>query len=493
MTIDTTIAVRLHQICLKNDTMKLEQIYTNCLAHGAYFLESNGECAIIDPLRDIDGYIDLANKYGGKIKYIFETHFHADFVSGHVDLAKKTGATIIYGPTTMKTGFDAYIAKDGESFQLGALSIQAIHTPGHTLESTCYLLNNENNEPISIFTGDTLFIGDVGRPDLAQHVIKDLTPEMLAGFLFDSLREKLMTLPNHITIFPGHGAGSACGKKMSSETHDTLGNQKKTNYALRSELTKEEFIKELLHGLTPPPSYFPKNVLMNIHGYENMDQIMKRGLKPLTVESFSDYLNEKYLIIDTRAAEPFSESFIPGSMNIGLNGSFAVWAGTLISNIEQPFLIVADPGKEKESLLRLSRVGYDGCVGYLDGGITAWQNAGKATQKIQNISAQTFIDQLHILSENQVLDVRKNSEFEAQHLSHTTNLPLDYLLQHMTELDPKQHYTLFCAGGYRSMIAASILAANGFRFITNVSGGFNEIKKIKNAPVTEEFEPITLL
>jgi len=353
--------------------MKIEQIYTGCLAQGAYYIESNGEAAVIDPLREVQPYIDMANARGSKIKYIFETHFHADFVSGHVDLSKKTGAQIVYGPTKMKTGFDALIGEDGQVFNIGDATIKLIHTPGHTMESSCFLLSDENGKETALFSGDTLFIGDVGRPDLAQHVIAEMTQEKLAAHLYDSLQNKIMPLSDDIIVYPAHGAGSACGKNLSKETSDTLGNQKKTNYALRVGLTKEVFINELLNGLMPPPGYFPKNVLMNINGYDAIDDVMARGKKALSVTEFEVIANEtQALIIDTRAAQKFAKAFIPNSINIGINGSFAVWVGTLVKDIKQEILLITEPGREDEVITRLARVGYDNAIGYLNGGIDAW-------------------------------------------------------------------------------------------------------------------------
>ena len=355
--------------------MIFEQIYTGCLAQGAYYIEIQGEMAIIDPLREIQPYLEFAKQNNARIKYIFETHFHADFVSGHQDLAASTGATIVYGPTSMNTGFSAHIGKDGEKFTLGKVSIELIHTPGHTMESSCFLLRDEKGNAHSIYTGDTLFIGDVGRPDLAQHVISDMTQEKLAAHLYDSLRNKIIPLPDHLIVFPGHGAGSACGKNMSKETSDTLGNQKKTNYALREGLTKEQFIQELLTGLTMPPSYFPKNVLMNINGYDSFDQVIARGTQALSPAAFEAAAQEENgLIIDTRKSEEFTQAFIPNSINIGIDGSFAVWVGSLVSDIKQNILLVTEPGREQEAITRLARVGYDHCIGYLDGGFESWKN-----------------------------------------------------------------------------------------------------------------------
>ncbi len=396
--------------------MKIEQIYTGCIAEAAYYITSGNEAAIVDPLREIQPYLDRLERDNVQLKYIFETHFHADFVSGHVDLAKKTGATIVYGPTTMKTGFEAYIGKDDEIFKVGSSKIKLIHTPGHTLESSCFLLTDEDGVEKGLITGDTLFIGDVGRPDLAQHVIEDLTQEKLAGYLFDSLRNKIMPLSDDLIVYPNHGAGSACGKNMSKETTDTLGNQKKVNYALNPNLTKEQFIVEILTGLTPPPSYFPKNVLMNIGGYESLENIMNKAKSPLSPKEFELIANEtRALVLDTRDAADFAKGFIPNSINIGLNGNFAQWVGEMIKDIKQEILLVTDKSKEEESIIRLSRVGYDGTIGFLDGGFDAWKSAGKEFDTVSRITPEALQEQL---KEGKVLviDVRKNSEYLSQHL-----------------------------------------------------------------------------
>ena len=357
--------------------MKIEQIYTGCLAQGAYYIESNGEAVVIDPLREVQPYLDKASVNGARIKYIFETHFHADFVSGHLDLARQTGATIVYGPTA-QPGFEAHIAKDGEILKLGGAQFKVLHTPGHTMESSCYLLTDENGKETAIFTGDTLFIGDVGRPDLAQKVKAELTPEILAGHLFDSLRNKIMPLPDDLVVYPAHGAGSACGKMMSKETTDTLGHQKRTNYALRPDMSKEEFIKELLTGLTAPPQYFPLNVMMNIKGYDSIQEVISRGTRPLDPEAFEAAANEtSAIILDTRDAQVFAKGFIPNAINIGINGNFAPWVGSLIPDINQPILLVTEEGREEEVVTRLARVGYDHAIGFLKGGFEAWKKAGK--------------------------------------------------------------------------------------------------------------------
>ncbi len=471
--------------------MKLEQIYTGCLAHAAYYLESNGEAAIFDPLREVQPYMDRATKNKATIKFVFETHFHADFVSGHLDLAKKTGAKIVYGPTA-KPAFEATIARDNQVFNIGKCQVRAIHTPGHTLESTTYLITDEQGIDHGIITGDTLFIGDVGRPDLAQHVVADLTEEKLAGFLYDSLRNKIMPLPDHLIVYPNHGAGSACGKMMSKETTDTLGNQKKYNYALRSDMGKAEFVKTVLAGLMPPPGYFPKNVLMNINGYDSMDQVLQRGKRALNVYEFEIVANETHaLILDCRPAQEFSEGFIPNSINIGLDSNFAMWVGELIPDIKQEILLVTEIGKEEEAIIRLSRVGYDNTIGYLNGGFKSWKNSGKETDSVERISPSHFAD----IFQNQnpvVIDVRKKSEFESEHLIGAVNIPLNCVNEHLSEFPKDKPFILHCAGGYRSMIAASILKQRGFDNFTDVTGGFNEIKKEK-VPVTEYVCPTTLL
>ncbi|MFN3445954.1 MAG: MBL fold metallo-hydrolase, partial [Bacteroidia bacterium] len=416
--------------------MKIEQIYTGCLAQGAYYIESNGEVAIIDPLREVNPYIEMAEKRGAKIKYIFETHFHADFVSGHVDLAQKTGATIVYGPTQMQMGFKAYVGQDGEVFTIGKAKITLLHTPGHTMESSCFLLTDETGKQTSLFTGDTLFIGDVGRPDLAQHVIADLTQEKLAKHLYHSLQTKIMPLANDIIVYPAHGAGSACGKNLSKETSDTLGNQKKTNYALRPGITEEEFVSELLNGLMPPPAYFPNNVLMNINGYNSIDDVMRQGTQPLSVDAFEAAANEtQAVILDTRRADLFAKAFIPNSINIGIDGNFAVWVGTMITDIKQPLLLIIDEGREEEVVTRLARVGYDYAIGYLKGGIEAWMEAGKETDSIRSIKINEFVAIYQANKNINILDVRKASEFYAEHIVDAENAPLDYINESMLKID----------------------------------------------------------
>ena len=470
--------------------MKLEQIYTGCIAHAAYYLESNGEVAIFDPLREVQPYIEQAEKNNAQIKYVFETHFHADFVSGHLDLAKKTGASIVYGPTA-KPGFDAIVAEDNQIFKVGNCQVKTIHTPGHTMESTCYLIIDENGKEHGIITGDTLFIGDVGRPDLAQHVIADLTEEKLAAHLFDSLRNKIMPLNDTLIVYPNHGAGSACGKKMSKETTDTLGNQKKTNYALRPDMSKEEFIKELLTGLTAPPGYFPKNVLMNIQGYESLDTVMERGDKPMDANTFELVANETgALVLDTRDANDFAKGFIPNSINIGLEGSFAMWVGEMIKDIKQEILLVTDLGKEEEAIIRLSRVGYDHTIGYLKGGFETWKQAGKEIDVVERISASELEQKVNEFC--CIIDVRKKSEYDSEHVQGAINIPLNDINNHLSEFPKDKRFALHCAGGYRSMIAAAILKQRGWENFVDVKEGFAGIKNT-SLPVTEYVCPSTLL
>jgi glyoxylase-like metal-dependent hydrolase (beta-lactamase superfamily II)/rhodanese-related sulfurtransferase len=473
--------------------MKIEQIYTGCLAQGAYYIESDGEAAVIDPLREVQPYIEKAERRGAKIKYVLETHFHADFVSGHQDLAEKTGAKIVYGPTGMKMGFDAIVAEDNQVFELGKAKIKVIHTPGHTMESVCYLLINEEGKEEALFTGDTLFIGDVGRPDLAQKVVKDLTQDKLAAHLYDSLRNKIMPLADDLIVYPAHGAGSACGKNMSKETSDTLGNQKKTNYALQ-EMTKEEFIKEVLTGLTPPPAYFPQNVLMNIQGYDSIDEVLERGIRPLSPAEFEAAANETgAMILDTRDAQVFAKGFIPNSINIGIDGSFAVWVGAMIPDLKQEILVVAEEGREEEVITRLARVGYDFAIGYLQGGFKAWKESGQEVDSITSIS----VDELAKIKEGDsgihILDVRKNSEFLSEHVIDAENAPLDYINDSMLKVKKDETYYVHCAGGYRSMIFNSILKARGYDNLIDVAGGFTAIKESEKFKVSDYVCPTTLL
>ena len=453
--------------------MKIEQIYTGCLAQGAYYIESDGEAAIIDPLRETQPYVQRADQYGSKIKYIFETHFHADFVSGHLDLAEKTGARIVYGPGA-ETAYEKYEAKDGERFSLGKISFEVLHTPGHTPESTTYLLRNEAGEPHAIFTGDTLFIGDVGRPDLAQG--GSITKEDLAGMLYNSLRSKIMPLPDHVIVYPAHGAGSACGKNMSNETTDTLGNQKATNYALRANMTREEFIAEVTEGILPPPQYFSKNAKLNKQGPGEFAEVMKRGAVALDPDAFEQVVNsEGALVIDTRHQSDFVQGFIPNSIFIGIKGSFAPWVGTLVTDLHQPIVFVADPGKEKEVITRLARVGYDNTLGYLKGGIEAWHAAGKELDRIDTISAEKLLDRMAADKELKVIDARKPTEYGNGHIDDTINVPLDYLSEQMNALDRKETYFVHCQSGYRSVIFSSILKARGFDRVIDVQGGYKAL------------------
>lgn len=454
--------------------MKIEQIYTGCLAQGAYYIESDGEAAIVDPLREIQPYVDKAKREGATIKYIFETHFHADFVSGHVDLSNATGAPIVYGPNAAPK-YDAVVAEDGQEFKVGKITVKVLHTPGHTMESTTYLLKDENGKDHCIFSGDTLFIGDVGRPDLAQK--SDLSMEDLAGHLFDSLRNKIMTLSDDVIVYPAHGAGSACGKNMSKETFATLGNQKQFNYALRSDMTREEFIKEVTDGLLPPPVYFPENVRMNKEGYESIDAVLDRGVTALEPDDFEDTANAMgAVVLDTRKPADFVKGFIPNSISIGLDGNFAPWVGALITDIRQNILLITDPGREEEAVTRLARVGYDNTLGYLKGGFETWKNAGKEVDTIVSISAEEFAKR-YSSSKLTVVDVRKPSEFEAEHVENAENIPLDYINENMARFNPEEETYLHCAGGYRSVVAASILKARGFDNLVDVAGGFKAISE----------------
>lgn len=472
--------------------MILEQIYTGCLAQGAYYIESKGEAAIIDPLREVQPYIEKAKRNGASIKYVFETHFHADFVSGHIDLAKETGAKIVYGPTA-EPAFDAYIAKDGEEFKLGDITLKAIHTPGHTLESTCYLLKDESGKEVALFSGDTLFIGDVGRPDLAQKLKVELTQEKLAGLLYESLRSKIMPLNDEIIVYPAHGAGSACGKNMSKETSDTLGHQKATNYALRADMSKDEFIKEVLTGLGKPPAYFPLNVLMNIQGYDSIHQVIERGRQALSPDEFEVAANETgALILDTRKAGEFAKSFIPNSINIGIDGGFAPWVGTLIPDIKQPILLVADEDRVEEVVTRLARVGYDNTIGYLKGGYQSWLVSGKQTDSIQSIPATQLGDILKKDPQIPILDVRKKSEFEAEHIDGAVHSPLDEINNSMSSIDRNKTTYVHCAGGYRSMMFVSILRARGFDNLVDVNDGIKGIRESGKFKLTDYVCPTTL-
>ncbi len=468
--------------------MKVEQIYTGCLAEAAYYIESNGEAVIIDPLRETAPYIERAEADGAKIKYVLETHFHADFVSGHLDLAKKTGATIVFGPTAVPN-FKAHIAKDGEILKVGKVSIKVLHTPGHTMESSTYLLFDENGKEYAIFSGDTLFMGDVGRPDLA--VKTDLTREDLAGHLYESLQNKIMPLPDDVIVYPGHGAGSACGKKMSQETWGYLGEQKKTNYALQP-MSKEQFVKEVTTGLVDPPQYFPKNAVMNKMGYDSFDDVLERGMNPLSIRAFkAAWEEENALVIDTRPQDVFAKGFIPGTVFIGIDDNFAPWTGALVPDLKQPILFICDPGREEEVITRMSRVGYDNSIGYLEGGFDAWAAAGEEVDTMEEIEAEELV-KLHGQPDVNILDVRKTSEYDAQHVIGAQNFPLDFINKNMSEVDRSKKYYLHCAGGYRSMIAASVLRTRGFEKLVNINGGYKAVAETK-IPMTEFQEQLTEL
>ncbi|KFC23618.1 MBL fold metallo-hydrolase [Epilithonimonas lactis] len=460
--------------------MKIEQIYTGCLAQGAYYIVSGNEAAIIDPLREIKPYLERLEKDQVKLKYIFETHFHADFVSGHLDLSKKTDAPIVYGPTA-KPEFEAIIATDEQIFEIGKIKIKVLHTPGHTLESSTYLLIDENGKETAIFSGDTLFLGDVGRPDLAQKS-GEITERDLAGMLYESLHSKILPLDDSITVYPAHGAGSACGKNMQKETVDTLGNQKRTNYAL-NQPTKESFIDEVLDGLTAPPKYFGMNVALNKGGYESFEKVLKKGNNPIAVEDFEIAVEETgALILDTRSAADFHKGFVPNSINIGIKGDFAPWVGAMIVDVQQPIILVSDLGTEEEVITRLSRVGFDNVVGFLEGGFESWRNSGKEIDEVKRISAEQFVSEY---SEGQkVIDVRKETEYEAEHIDEAYSKPLAYINDWVGAIDNSEHFYIHCAGGYRSMIAASILQSRGYRNFTEVQGGFNEIKKFEKVPTS---------
>jgi len=461
--------------------MKIEQIYTGCLAQGAYYIVSENEAAIIDPLREVKPYLDRLEKDNVTLKYIFETHFHADFVSGHLDLSKKTDAPIVYGPTAQPE-FEAIIAEDNQIFEIGNIKIKVLHTPGHTMESTTYLLIDENGVETAIFTGDTLFLGDVGRPDLAQKA-GSVTQEDLAGILYESLHSKILPLDDSITVYPAHGAGSACGKNMQKETVDILGNQKRTNYAL-NQPDKESFIREVLDGLTAPPKYFGMNVAMNKGGYDSLDTVMNRGLNPVSVEDFESFAEETgALILDTRSPADFHKGFIPNAINIGLKGDFAPWVGSLIVDVKHPLLLVADEGTEEEVITRLSRVGFDHVLGYLKGGFEAWKSSTKEIDEIKRISPAEFAE---VFNENsKVIDVRKIGEYSAEHIDNAYSRPLDTISDWVSTIDDSEHFFLHCAGGYRSMIAASILNSHGIRNFTEIEGGFNGIKKTEKFPVSD--------
>ena len=465
--------------------MKIEQLYTKCLAEAAYYIESNGEVAIIDPLRETEPYIKMAADNGASIKYIFETHFHADFVSGHVDLANKTGASIVYGPTA-KPGFDAIIATDNQEFNIGDIRLKVLHTPGHTQESSTFLLIDEEGNESAIFTGDTLFLGDVGRPDLA--VKTDLTKNELAGMLFDSLRSKIMPLPDTLTVYPAHGAGSACGKNMSNETIGTLGEQKKTNYALRLDMTKEEFVKEVTDGILPPPQYFPKNAIMNKMGYDSYDAVLAKGNRALSLSQFNEEIENGALILDVRPQDEFIKGHIPNSLFIGLNGTFAMWVGALIEDLNQKLILITPEGKEEEAITRLARVGYDNTIGFLKGGIKTYVNGGNELETITSVSSETLAKEFN---EANIVDVRKPGEFEAEHVANATTLPLDYLNDNLNTLDKTKIYHVHCAGGYRSVIAISLLKKNGYTNLIDVAGGFGALRDTA-IPKTTYVCPTTL-
>lgn len=461
--------------------MKIEQIYTGCLAQGAYYIVSGKEAAIIDPLREVQPYLDRLEKDGVALKYIFETHFHADFVSGHLDLSKKTGAPIVYGPTAQPS-FEAIIAEDNQIFQIGDIKIKVLHTPGHTMESATFLLIDENGKETAIFSGDTLFLGDVGRPDLAQKAA-NLTQEELAGLLYDSLYTKILPLADDITVYPAHGAGSACGKNMQKETVDTLGNQKKTNYAL-NQPNKEAFIEAVLDGLTAPPQYFGMNVAMNKGGYESFEEVMDKGMKALEPNEFEAIAEQTgALILDTRSAAEFHKGFIPNAINIGLKGDFAPWVGAMIVDVKHPILLVTDEGTEEEAITRLSRVGFDNVLGYLKGGFAAWKATGKETDEVKRISPETFVNEFS--PEVKIIDVRKPTEYAAEHIENAYSRPLNDIAQWAGSISNDEHFYLHCAGGYRSMIAASILNKRGIRNFTEIEGGFGGIKKTEKIPTTD--------
>ncbi|WP_439555541.1 MBL fold metallo-hydrolase [Dyadobacter sp.] len=472
--------------------MHFEKIYTGCLAQGAYYIESDGEAAVIDPLREVHPYLEMAEKRGSKIKYVFETHFHADFVSGHIDLAQKTGADIVYGQTA-KPEFGAVIAADGQQFCIGKFTLTAIHTPGHTMESTCYLLKDENGKDTALFTGNTLFIDDVGRADLAQKNENTLNDQILAGYLFESLRSKIMPLSDEIMVYPAHGAGSACGKNMSMQTSDTLGNQKRSNYALREDVTREQFIKEVTAGLSAPPAYFPFNVMMNIKGYENIDMVLERGNMALDPEQFENAANETgALILDTRDAEVFANGFIPNSINIGINGGFAPWVGSLIPDTRQPILLVCEIGREEEVITRLARVGYDFSIGYLKRGFDAWKESEKQFDSIDSVTAEQMAENFLDMPGAIIVDVRKRSEYEAEHVTGALNIPLDEINAMLAGIEKDKTYLVHCATGYRSMIFNSILRARGYGSLIDIKGGFKAVKQHGAIKISQYICPLTI-
>ncbi len=464
--------------------MFIKQLYTGCLSEAAYYIESNGEAAIIDPLRDIDPYLELANKRKVQVKYIFETHFHADFVSGHLDLSKATGAPIIYGPQT-ETKLPVHVAKDGEKFQLGELSIEVLHTPGHTLESSCYLLKDKNGKDHCVFTGDTLFVGDVGRPDLAQKG-NEITMNDLAGMMYDSLHTKLFPLADDVIVYPAHGPGSACGKNLGPNTHSTIGEEKRFNYAMKA-ATKEEFVRSVTEGIAAPPQYFPINAKINKEGYESLNDVLDQGLQALSIEEFKKLMNEDVIILDTRHAEKFTSGFVPGSVSIGLEGRFAEWAGSLLP-FDRPIVLVTEPGKEKESMVRLARVGFNKMCGYLQGGFEAWKNAEQEIDMIIEIEPDELIMDIPHDKNLVVLDVRKPAEFADGHLKNAVNIPLNDLTDpgNLSDIEDNHNLYVHCAGGYRSVIASSLLKRQGIHNLRNVSGGWNKIKAVQNAEIIKE-------
>jgi hydroxyacylglutathione hydrolase len=465
--------------------MYVEQLYTGCLAEAAYYIESDGEAAIIDPMREIEPYLEMLEKRGAKLKYVLETHFHADFVSGHLDLAKQTGAKLIFGPTA-SPNYSSYVAEDGERFELGKIEIQVLHTPGHTMESSTYLLIDENGKDHAVFTGDTLFIGDVGRPDLA--VKSDLTKEDLAGLLYESLQNKILPLADEVIVYPAHGAGSQCGKNLSSETVSTIGEQRKFNYALQP-MTKAQFVEVVTDGIADPPAYFPENARINREGYQNIDEVLKRNLTPLPLDKFEGAINKGALVLDTRHENLFEKGSLKYSVNIPLNGQYAVWVGSLIP-IDREIVLITEPGKEHESVLRLARVGFENVLGYLEGGVETWEKSGKAVQTVTSIEPEDMLK--YADSGYEILDVRRSTEAETEHVSGAINISLIDLENRLEELDKDGKYLVHCAGGYRSMIAASILTNSGFKNLINVHGGFGKIRQVENVPLIAGKCPTTL-
>ena len=466
--------------------MKIEQLYTKCLSEAAYYIESEGEVAIIDPMREVEPYLKMADENGDTIKYIFETHFHADFVSGHIDLANKTGAEIIYGPTA-KTSYKVTVAEDGQEFKLGKTTFKVLHTPGHTPESSCFLLRDENGKDKALFSGDTLFIGDVGRPDLA--VKSDLTKEDLAGMLFDSLATKIKPLADDVVVYPAHGAGSSCGKNLSKETFDLLGNQKENNYALQL-TSKDEFVRQLTEGILPPPQYFPKNAMLNMQGYKSIDDVMESAQNALSLHQFKTHRDNGILIVDTRHQNDFVRAFVPSSMFIGLDGAFATWLGTLVEDLDAPIVLITEVGMEEEAVLRCARVGYNNVLGYLDGGFETWSNAGELTDSFESVSAEEFA-QRHGSNELVTLDVRKEGEYSSNHVTGAKLFPLDFYNSALNELPKEQEYLIHCGGGYRSVIACSLMKKAGFNSVIDVAGGFDAIKET-NISMEETVCPSTL-